>query len=289
MDAFITSAFEYFHSEMDVILATPGSFLAAVFVIAVLEYLLIWMLYAERLRTQRAKVQFLSRQLAQMTFRVDGLASPGGATASAPEPAPEPLLSAVPERVSHTASEPVSEPELELAQQRVSDAASEPMPAPARDFVRESLPEAVLEQVSRPAAPAAPKWMSEQLPKRAQLESVGSAATSASGGRPQISILNLHEGSKVGHVIEMEVLSPIVVDRLQALVFSTRASQWYPQEPFWRNKGVLIATCRFDYASNGPGDAFQIAVLDIETPISAPIARLPDGVPHTKPLTVYRA
>jgi hypothetical protein len=78
------------------------------------------------------------------------------------------------------------------------------------------------------------------------------------------------------------------MERLQACVFSSRTSQWHPQKPFWKNRGIPIATCHFGDETNQAGDSFKLAIIETQTPLNGPAAELPYDVPQTRAITVCR-
>jgi len=101
--------------------------------------------------------------------------------------------------------------------------------------------------------------------------------------------LNLHEGARVGPTVELEVLASTSIERLQAWVYSAQTQQWYPQEPFWQNRGILIATCYFGDDKSRPGDTFRLSIIETEQPLAGPIPMLPRDVPQSKVFTLTRA
>jgi hypothetical protein len=329
MDDLLKLAFEHFHAEMDVILGAPAAFFAAVLVIAVSQYFVIKALQSERFEAQSARIEFLTRRLADSKSKLaerpaeHDLSQDGGSPsvvsarpqghekrpetqgaetkafgrefadsrAKPRDPAVEPLVE---KTVSGTGEWPsiasLSPRRLdadaggELPPKELGELQSNP-PEPAARLQRERA------EIARPAqAPVEFESQPSGLPVRDDSpQSDVPAGANIPAPRLEVGILNLHEGSRVRSVVELEVLCAIQPQRLQAWVFSTRDRKWYPQEPFWRNRGILIATCHFGDEQNQPGETFRVSIIETEKALTGPIAVLPRDLPQTKALTVYRA
>jgi len=361
MNEYMQFALDHFHAEMDLILATPGAFFGTLVVIAVLEYIVIRLLLAERFQAQKARINFLSAELARMSSS-EPLAGPAIAnfalldrspsSVAAPiavEPDPlevqrqshEPLRAETAQALAEPQQTTGKAPAHESGTTAVEDTHAplvvqkEPLELeslstvtsldqPPVEATEQSPPQEadvrtfVTDVRDEPAGKRSKLWSfgrklsespSQELAEAedAQSESVAAIAppreaiapalpaiTSmptavATPPRLNISILNLHEGARVGPTVELEVLASTSIERLQAWVYSAQTQQWYPQEPFWQNRGILIATCYFGDDKSRPGDTFRLSIIETEQPLAGPIPMLPRDVPQSKVFTLTRA
>jgi hypothetical protein len=275
MDNLLKLTFAYFHSEMDVILGAPAAFFVAVLVIAAIEYFAIKALNNERFEAQNARIEFLTRRLETQTL-AQGRAEPRSI-----------LHHGAAERLAEkTSSEESDWPSIASLSPKRLDARDSRLERPAMENPgRLDTPGASNSTTLKTNAPLKHPLNSNPNPP----QSDGPVAADIPAPRLDVGILNLHEGSRVHPVVELEVLSAIPVERLQAWVFSTREGKWYPQEPFWRNRGVLIATCHFGDENDRPGDRFKLSIIETQEALPGPIAALPRDLPQTKAFTLYRA
>ena len=333
MNDFLQSAFDRFHSEVDVILGAPIPFFATIFVIITIEYFLVSALNHDRLAAQREKIRDLTKRVAMAETKMREMMAAAPAPNSASESDLRPdasiftprsdaqAIRTVPEDVASVTPETARR---ELAVETFSDSrvhSAEPESVATEfsaqpSFKTETLPERIspLEtifpatQTSFTASAAAHEYIAQETRDRvaqealsyefeAEIERLKNARSQESPSQPtqntsaprlDIGILNLDEGSRVGPVVEVEILSAIAMDRLQACVFSARTRQWHPQDPFWKNRGILIATCRFGDENHQAGDSFMLSIIETQKPLNAPAAVLPCDVPQTKAITVYR-